>query len=1089
MSDFDPIDVAFLINDEEVSRDAKKVRDELQGTVRDIETTTARANRQITNTFKGSTVEIQKNTTALTTQRRQYDGLGNSIAQITRELPAFTFSAQTGFLAISNNLPILADEIGRLKVQNEELVASGQKSRSVFGQVAKSFLSWNTVLSVGVTLLTIYGPQIIDFIGNLFRSKSAIDDNTASLEALNQAYESSSYQKAVRGVVEVRAAFAGAGEDIERKSDALKLYNETLGDALGTANNYNAAEKIFRDKSDAYVRALLFRAAATEAVNEASKELTRITKEQDEVQRDIDERGGTSSATSQFATTNLRQERSELQREANEVESLYNRIINRLNQRADDLAKAFKLDFDDDDDGADKLISERQKLLDKIEALDNEFAKKRLEDDDAEVKAVQDKFDKVRKLVEAFNADPTTRATARIDLEAFEELEQRALSDLDFSQDTRKLKEELDQQRAIFEDFEEYKKNFGLEKAKERYAEELKEFESFGEFIQQLYEANQPTFEAFINGSATAVQNERANLIIDEAEKQKRIQDQLYTDLLASLQSYEDRRTLLLEQYQERRALLLANGNATAVRELDSIFNEELNNLDESFAKGTDEYKALIRGVENLSDAAALTVIENARKMVQALIDAGRLSEESAADINGKIDALENNVNTRSAQRFTAVAQGISEVSNALLPLSDNLREVDEDLANSIETLAQLGQVAVDVTSSIAGFAAGGPAGIAAGIAGAISALGNLIGLTKNQTDASEESQQRVLDFQNDIEDGEIRLNKLLRERNLERAKELDLTLRSLTAQREALRISQQQVQTDQERIFNLLQQEQFVSGFDDFFFDIKVPELDDLLGKTFEEIEALFENGQLTERAAELFEQLRALRNEGEDIDGLLRDLEIQQQQLFTGTTSSAISDSIIEGLRNGYDSFEDFAGDIEKVLQGAILNSIKFQLLEEPLQRLFEQFAGFAESDGELTQAEADAVRAAYEQQVQDAIDRYNQLSDVLDLDALDGANESGLQGAIRRELTEETASELTGLFRGQFDITKRHFQLAEQQFILEKENRASTIQMVQIQVAIEQNTRLMADTLTVAVQELVSIRKNTKQGQSGRDQGLGG
>ena len=41
----------------------------------------------------------------------KFNMLGNSINQITRELPAFSVSANTGFLAISNNLPILADAI------------------------------------------------------------------------------------------------------------------------------------------------------------------------------------------------------------------------------------------------------------------------------------------------------------------------------------------------------------------------------------------------------------------------------------------------------------------------------------------------------------------------------------------------------------------------------------------------------------------------------------------------------------------------------------------------------------------------------------------------------------------------------------------------------------------------------------------------------------------------------------------------------------------------------------------------------------------------------------------------------------------
>jgi len=50
-----------------------------------------------------------------------WNGLGNSINQLTREAPAFAVSMQTGFLAISNNIPTLVDEINKLNVANVEL--------------------------------------------------------------------------------------------------------------------------------------------------------------------------------------------------------------------------------------------------------------------------------------------------------------------------------------------------------------------------------------------------------------------------------------------------------------------------------------------------------------------------------------------------------------------------------------------------------------------------------------------------------------------------------------------------------------------------------------------------------------------------------------------------------------------------------------------------------------------------------------------------------------------------------------------------------------------------------------------------------
>jgi predicted nucleic acid-binding Zn-ribbon protein len=102
-----------------------------------------------------------------------FNGLGNSINQITREMPAFANSVQTGFMAISNNLPIFFDEINKTRKGIEEMRAEGQKVPGVLSQLTSAFFSWGTALSIGVTLLTVYGKEIVNFVGNLFKAEGA----------------------------------------------------------------------------------------------------------------------------------------------------------------------------------------------------------------------------------------------------------------------------------------------------------------------------------------------------------------------------------------------------------------------------------------------------------------------------------------------------------------------------------------------------------------------------------------------------------------------------------------------------------------------------------------------------------------------------------------------------------------------------------------------------------------------------------------------------------------------------------------------------------------------------------------------------
>ena len=103
-----------------------------------------------------------------------WNGLSMSIQQIGRELPSLASGWRTFFLAISNNLPILADEIKRARIQFEALRKSGQAATPVWKQVVSSIVSWQTALTVGITLLTLYGDKLVKWISGLGKAEKAI---------------------------------------------------------------------------------------------------------------------------------------------------------------------------------------------------------------------------------------------------------------------------------------------------------------------------------------------------------------------------------------------------------------------------------------------------------------------------------------------------------------------------------------------------------------------------------------------------------------------------------------------------------------------------------------------------------------------------------------------------------------------------------------------------------------------------------------------------------------------------------------------------------------------------------------------------
>lgn len=116
-----------------------------------------------------------------------FNMLGFQIQQVARELPSLAYGPQIFFSAISNNLPMLADEIARAKKSVDELKKAGQTFTPVWKQIASSIFSWQTLLVAGVTVLTLYGKEITNWVASLFKGKTTIDASAAALERFNSA--------------------------------------------------------------------------------------------------------------------------------------------------------------------------------------------------------------------------------------------------------------------------------------------------------------------------------------------------------------------------------------------------------------------------------------------------------------------------------------------------------------------------------------------------------------------------------------------------------------------------------------------------------------------------------------------------------------------------------------------------------------------------------------------------------------------------------------------------------------------------------------------------------------------------------------
>lgn len=103
-----------------------------------------------------------------------WNGLNMSVQQVARELPSLAVGWNTFFLAISNNLPMLADELKKARIEYQAMQEAGEKGIPVWKQLTKSIFNWQTALVVGITLLSVYGKDIINWISSLFKGEKAV---------------------------------------------------------------------------------------------------------------------------------------------------------------------------------------------------------------------------------------------------------------------------------------------------------------------------------------------------------------------------------------------------------------------------------------------------------------------------------------------------------------------------------------------------------------------------------------------------------------------------------------------------------------------------------------------------------------------------------------------------------------------------------------------------------------------------------------------------------------------------------------------------------------------------------------------------
>lgn len=218
-----------------------------------------------------------KHTLSVGNYKQAFDGLGFSVSQVARELPSLAISANTFFLAISNNIPMVIDEIQKLRAANEAAAKAGEAQVSITGKLIKSMFSFNTVMVLVLTAFSLWGKDITNWIGSLFTGKKRVENLTSSLKHMADAMQNARLETA-KETLKLNLLYKTATNNAKSTTERTKAvkalkreYPEYFKNLSDEEIKLGKASKAYKEATKAITENAMAR-AALDRITELQKE-------------------------------------------------------------------------------------------------------------------------------------------------------------------------------------------------------------------------------------------------------------------------------------------------------------------------------------------------------------------------------------------------------------------------------------------------------------------------------------------------------------------------------------------------------------------------------------------------------------------------------------------------------------------------------------------------------------------------------------------------------------------------------------------------------------------------------------------------
>ena len=495
-----------------------------------------------------------------------------------------------------------------------------------------------------------------------------------------------------------------------------------------------------------------------------------------------------------------------------------------------------------------------------------------------------------------------------------------------------------------------------------------------------------------------------------KAEQQKNLDDllknyQTFTIKMTSLEkSYQTDMERLNKAYQASTTEYDKKRYSAAMDARTDTYQAELATL---LAENSGFTQVLFGDMERISRSTLKKAIAEAKKFVEEWKKvAGTLSPEMKA----LLDNIEQGIRSAEDESDSRLPQDLQAVANALQDCATMAATFDSNLGDIVQTAADVAQATAGIATGIAQISSGyivqGISSIVSGVAGFITGIGKRI--QENKKIRQEYLQSLVETYSKEME-----YNAILRERLRLQQQIGETTLEYQGRLKKELAAQQSAIDKEYQEVWGKLMGEDYISGtgykHGTWFRKAKTwNEYSSLAGKSYEDIESLYTQDKLDGAAKTLFERLKALKEEGANVVEMMDQLNQEMKESWTGTTVSAISDSIAQGFLDGKRSAADFADDFRGLMRNAMMQAIQMKYLEAPLEAWYDKFAEASENG--LTADKIEELRRQYDQIIESAAKKAEAMEKITGVSLAEDATRSAVAQGIQ-SVSQDSFNEFRG------------------------------------------------------------------------------